>query len=62
MDALEDHPDLFKREVTIIDMANTGITVSAWMYLGTSTAWNAARVRLPAVPAGAWIRAENDSQ
>jgi gamma-glutamylcyclotransferase (GGCT)/AIG2-like uncharacterized protein YtfP len=62
LDMLEAHPDLFKRELTVIDMADKGTTVSAWMYFGTPTAWNAARDGLPTVPAGVWIRADSDDR
>lgn len=49
LDGLEGHPTWYCRKQTLVDLEDTGVHVSAWMYVGVPPAWKN-RDRLQRVP------------
>ncbi len=40
LDGLEGHPHWYRRKPTVVEIEDTGIHLTAWMYIGVPTAWN----------------------
>jgi gamma-glutamylcyclotransferase (GGCT)/AIG2-like uncharacterized protein YtfP len=49
LDRLEGHPTWYKREEVTVDLGDTGVQETAWMYIGTPKGWGNAAKRLPSV-------------
>lgn len=50
MDQLEGHPDWYRRQEVVVDVSDTGIQQTCWMYVGTPGGWGDRRDSLPLVP------------
>lgn len=56
LDQLEGHPRWYRRQEVVVDIADTGVQQTCWMYVGTPAGWtNRDSLRLCQVtPAGAF--------